>query len=244
MELWGLTDCGKVRKHNQDVFRIQQSDEHDIAILVVCDGMGGTNAGNIASELATSTFLDFIKRNIDEAKDLDDYAELISDASVHANTIVFNKSLYNEALEGMGTTLVAAIVINNDAVISNIGDSRLYHVTGEKIKQITSDHSVVEEMVERGEITREEARIHPRRNYITRAIGASAYEPPDLYFLSLKENDYILLCTDGLTNMVSDEEILTQFQKGCSIQESCEALLETALKRGAPDNVTVVLLKK
>ncbi|MDR2591129.1 MAG: Stp1/IreP family PP2C-type Ser/Thr phosphatase [Oscillospiraceae bacterium] len=244
MELWGVTDCGRVRKHNQDVFRIQHSDEHDIAILVVCDGMGGTNAGNVASELAASSFLDYIKKHIDDLKNLDDYAELISDASVNANTVVFDRSLYNDEYEGMGTTLVAAIISEYGVVVSNIGDSRLYSVIENEIKQVTTDHSVIEEMVERGEITRAEARIHPSRNLITRAIGASPYEPPDVFVINLNKNDYLVLCSDGLTNMVLETEILAQLQSNNTVQESCEILLKMALERGAPDNVTIVILRR
>ena len=138
----------------------------------------------------------------------------------------------------------AAISTKDGEVVANIGDSRLYYVTDTEISQITTDHSVVQEMVERGEITRNDARHHPSKNLITRALGASLHEPPDVFFIKMKEGESILLCSDGLTEVVLDSEIQYQLITGTSVRESCEILVNMALERGAPDNVTAVVLRK
>jgi len=247
MELWGITDSGKVRKHNQDVFQTLSNDDKNIAVLVVCDGMGGANAGDIASELAADAFTDLMKNKIDEIGDKytqDDIASIMVDAVQEANKVVFIKSQEKEEFSGMGTTLTAAVSTGDGEVVVNVGDSRLYHVTKRRITQITRDHSVVEDMIERGEITRNEARRHSSRNLITRALGTGMYEPPDVFYLKMKPDEAIILCSDGLTEVVLDSEIQTELQRGATVRESCETLVDMALDRGAPDNVTVVILRK
>jgi len=247
MELWGITDSGKVRKHNQDVFEMLSIEDKNIAVLVVCDGMGGAKAGNVASELAAEAFMKHMSECIekmDEVGSQREVAVMMTEAVLFANDAVFSKSMYDEEYAGMGTTLTAAFSNGEGEVVANIGDSRLYHVTDTKISQITRDHSVVEDMIERGEITRNEARRHPSRNLITRALGTSHYEPPDIFFLNLDVGDYIILCSDGLSNVVSDNEIQFELRRGETVRKSCEMLVDMALERGAPDNVTAVILKK
>jgi len=247
MELWGITDSGKVRKYNQDVFQMLYDEDKDIAVLVVCDGMGGANAGDIASELAAEVFMQHMKIKLESIKDvcsLDDIAEMMTGAVLLANTAVFNKSQQDEDYNGMGTTLTAAVSTTSGEIVVNVGDSRLYHITNSKITQVTRDHSVVEDMVERGEITRTEARRHTSRNLITRALGTGLYEPPDVFFLKMKDGESILLCSDGLTDVVLDSEIQYELIRGTSVRESCEILVAMALRRGAPDNVTAVVLRK
>jgi len=247
MELWGITDSGKVRKHNQDVFQTFKSDDKNIAVLVVCDGMGGANAGNIASELAADSFMNFMRTEIEALNEnytQDDIADIMTNAVLAANADVYEKSLEDEEFAGMGTTLTAAVSTAEGEVVANVGDSRLYHVSNDGIKQITRDHSVVEDMIERGEITRTEARRHPSRNLITRALGTGIYEPPDIFFVEMNDEDSIILCSDGLTNVVLDNEIKKELTSGATVRENCEILVDKALERGAPDNVTVVILKK
>lgn len=244
MELWGTTNCGKVRRENQDVFKTHHDTDNDIVVLVVCDGMGGANAGNIASALAADTFMDYILSTDKTIAELDEVSLLMSDAVRAANNAVYEKSVTNERYAGMGTTLTAAISIPAGAVIVNIGDSRAYHITKSSIKQITKDHSVVEDMISRGDLTRAEARRHPNKNLITRALGSSSVEEPDVFNISLNEGDYVLLCSDGLSNVVFDSELLFELQHSSSVKLSCEKLIDTALERGAPDNVTAVILKK
>jgi len=247
MEFWGITDSGKVRKHNQDVFRVIHSKKSKAIVMVVCDGMGGAKAGNIASTLATEAFLNSLGKHIDrfdKQHDIDYIIERITDAVISANTAVFEKSLQDEDYAGMGTTLIAAVSTEIGEVVVNIGDSRAYHITSNDIIQISKDHSVVEDMIDRGEITRAEARTHPSRNLITRALGTTYYEPPDIFNLNLKDGEFLLLCSDGLSNVVSEKDILNKLKHSKKVKEACEALVETTLSLGAPDNVTTVILKK
>ena len=268
MELWGITDSGKIRKQNQDSFRTLLDENKGVAVLIVCDGMGGAKAGNIASALAVDAFMDhmggYIESVADDNDDHDDHddsddsdnsddhddkdnsvaAAWLANAVLAANTAVYDKSIQGEEYEGMGTTLTAAISTKYGEVVANIGDSRVYQITKNSITQITKDHSVVEDMIMRGDLTRAEARRHPNKHLITRALGTSSEEAPDMFFAKLKEGDYILLCSDGLSNVVFDSEILFELQRGASVRESCEGLVEMALSRGAPDNVTAVLFQK
>jgi len=244
MELYGITNSGKVRQQNQDVFKTFISEDESLAVIVVCDGMGGARAGNVASELAAETFMSFIEQNICDSITIEQAAVLMSEAVLEANSAVFEKSSAGAEFAGMGTTLTALISAPYGEVVANVGDSRAYHVTQNSISQITKDHSIIEDLVARGDITRAEARKHPNKHLITRALGTNYTEEPDLFFPYLPGGDYIVLCSDGLTNLLMDNEILFEMQRDYSINEICENLIETALNRGAPDNVTAVIFKK
>ena len=244
MDLWGITNTGKVRRQNQDVFKILYDEERNVAVLVVCDGMGGAKAGNVASSLAADAFMHFMGKYVENIGTQNDIAVKMAEAVVEANKAVYKKSTENEEYYGMGTTLTAAISTNDGEVVVNVGDSRLYHVTSYGITQITKDHSVVEDMIARGDLTRTEARRHPNRNLITKALGTSREEHPDVFFLTLNIGEYILLCSDGLSNVVLDSEILFELQNGNSVRQCCERLVDMALSRGAPDNVTAVIFRK
>jgi len=244
MELWGITDSGKVRRQNQDVFKILYDEDKNVAVLVVCDGMGGANAGNIASVIAAEAFMRYIGKYLEDIGNLSEIGVRMSEAVQIANSSVYDKSLRDVDFAGMGTTLAAAISTDDGEVIVNVGDSRVYHITLYGIKQITKDHSVVEDMISSGDLTRFEARRHPKKNLITRALGTSSKEEPDVFYLNLQRGEYILLCSDGLSNVVFDSEILFELQRGACVRECCEHLVQTALSRGAPDNVTAVLFRK
>ena len=244
MELSGITDIGKVRQQNQDVYRTLYDERSGIAVLVVCDGMGGANAGNIASETAAETFMAFMSGYLAQSNNWDSLSLIMGDAVLAANSAVYQRSLLDPECMGMGTTLVAAAVCPDSEVVVNIGDSRAYHVTDDTIRQITKDHSVVENMVARGELSREAAKDHPNKNLITRALGTGWNEEPDVFFTGLRAGEYLLLCSDGLTNTVPDREIHGVLRRGDTINSSCRQLVSLALSRGAPDNVTVVLLRK
>lgn len=244
MELWGITDSGKIRRQNQDSFRTLMDEGRGVAVLVVCDGMGGARAGNIASALAAEVFMGHMGRYIGEIGAQSDVAMRMADAVIAANRAVYEKSVEDEEFEGMGTTLTAVISTEGGEVAVNVGDSRVYHVTLSGITQITKDHSVVEDMIMRGDLTRAEAYRHPNKHLITRALGTGTDEEPDVFFLKLGHGDHILLCSDGLSNVVLDSEILFELQRGASVKESCENLVDMALVRGAPDNVTAVILRK
>jgi len=239
-----MTDSGRIRRHNQDVFKVLFDEDREVAVLVVCDGMGGAKAGNIASALAAESFMHYMGKYVEDIGEQSDVAMKMADAVLAANRAVYDKSIQDEEYNGMGTTLTAAISTSDGEVIVNVGDSRVYHVTQSAITQITKDHSVVEDMVTRGDLTRAEARRHPNKHLITRALGTHNDEEPDVFFLSLKQGEYILLCSDGLSNVVMDSEILFELQQDFTVQQCCEKLVEMALTRGAPDNVTAVLFRK
>lgn len=241
MNIWGITDTGAVRQQNQDYYHIEQV-EPDIGLAIVCDGMGGAKAGNVASRLAVETFLETARtqlpvqwRNEPEA--------VLNFAAEQANGAVHFRAAIDADCRGMGTTMVCALVVGEMAYLLNIGDSRGYLIRPEGITRITRDHSVVEDLVARGQITPEQARQHPQKNLITRALGAESKIRADLFRQPLAPGDVLLLCSDGLINVVTDQEILYEVLHGGPAEDCCQRLLDIALSRGAPDNVTVVLLQ-
>lgn len=244
MKCCGCTHTGKVRKDNQDAYFAQvfiAETGFETALCVVCDGMGGAKAGNIASELAVDTFRQIVRAGLDKGEKK---KTLIRKAVFLANEIVYGRAEQSEDYRGMGTTLVAAIADETETVIANIGDSRCYHIRENGITQVTKDHSLVEDMIDRGEILREDAKRHPNKNYITRALGTETSTRCDLFGVDLQEGEYLLLCTDGLSNLINPQEMLFELIYGGDSEGAAERLLEIALSRGAPDNVTVVVLAK
>lgn len=237
---WGVTDKGAIRTQNQDGYYLDVPSEH-LAVGVVCDGMGGAKAGNIASLIAVETFVDTLQSM--QPNDEAGPPAVLSQAAATANSAVFRRACTDPDCRGMGTTMVAVLIVDNVAYLLNIGDSRAYHINEDGITRLTRDHSVVEDMVARGDITPEEARTHPRKNLITRALGAEEQIRADLYEKQLVPGDYLLLCSDGLSNVVTDQEILYEVIHGGEAAECCQRLLDITLSRGAPDNVTAVLFQ-
>ncbi|NLH01618.1 MAG: Stp1/IreP family PP2C-type Ser/Thr phosphatase [Clostridiales bacterium] len=244
MKGYTITDIGKVRSENQDCVRYVQNKIPSYGILALCDGMGGAKAGSVASNIALNSFIAQVTENISDKKGKDEISETVKAAVDEANKCVYERSLSDASCEGMGTTLVAAVVKGKTCFIANVGDSRAYLISGGGIEQITHDHSFVEEMVGRGAITREQARIHPKRNIITRALGSEAEVVCDIFTPELKKNDLLLLCSDGLSNTLGDSEILEVITSRKKLSDIVKELLDMALSRGAPDNVTVGLLRK
>ena len=244
MDFWGITDRGKVRQKNQDAYFICYDEEKAGAILVVCDGMGGAKAGNVASTLALETYLDVVKKELKVGNTSSEIADVMKEAVSVANDAVYQQSISEIAYEGMGTTLVAAVITDQIAAVINIGDSRAYHITKKTITQITRDHSVVEDMIGRGDLTRDEAKKHPSKNLITRALGTCSDIEPDLFFPKLRKGEYLLLCSDGLSNMVTEQELLCEVLRSDQKDLCCQRLLDIAIARGAPDNVTVIIFEK
>ena len=242
MQSWGLTDPGCVRKQNQDAFRIEQLDRGTL-LCVVCDGMGGAKSGNVASSLATEVFVEEIRRCWMPGMSSDRIDQMLRSAVKLVNFAVFDQAAQFVDFAGMGTTLVAALVEGKTATVVNVGDSRAYHIGAEGIRIITQDHSVVQLMVDRGELTPEEAKLYPGKNLITRAIGTDATVECDLFRLELERDDRILLCTDGLSNLLDEQEILFEVVHDEQRENCCQRLLDIALNRGAPDNVTCLLLQ-
>lgn len=242
MQSWGLTDPGCVRTQNQDTYLIEQLDRNTL-LCVVCDGMGGAKSGNIASTLAADVFVQSVKQTWTANMDQERIDQMLRTAVKLANFTVFDQAAQFEDFSGMGTTLAAVLVKGMDVTIVNVGDSRVYAVSSEGIEQLTNDHSLVQMMVERGELTPELARTYPGKNFITRAIGTEAIVECDLFHHKMERGDCLLLCSDGLSNMMDNQEILFEVVHGVSKQHCCKRLLDIAKNRGAPDNVTSVLIQ-
>lgn len=241
MQSWGLTDPGNVRKQNQDAFRMEKLD-HGALLCVVCDGMGGAKSGNVASSLAAEVFVEEVRRAWKPLMDQEKIDQMLRSAAKLANFTVYDQAAQFAEFDGMGTTLVAAFIKSRKATFVNVGDSRAYGIDQEGITQITKDHSLAQMMVDRGELTSETSKSFPGKNYITRAIGTEPMILCDIFHRDLRKGDFILLCSDGLSNLMDDQEILFEVVHGVNKQQCCRRLLDIAKNRGAPDNVTSVLI--
>lgn len=241
MQAWGLTDPGMVRSQNQDHYAIVKLGR-DQLLAIICDGMGGARSGNIASQMAVEVFVEEVKRTARANMKPDRIDNMLEQALEMANEAVYEQSQLSEEYRGMGTTLVAAFFQKDQLTVANVGDSRAYLFNKDGVKSITTDHSLVELMVQRGEITREAAKFHPGKNLITRAVGTEAKVSCDLYHLKLNKGDSVLLCSDGLSNVMSDQEILFEVIHGVNKNDCCQRLMNIANYRGSPDNVTVALI--
>lgn len=240
MQIWGLTDAGNIRTENQDSYAIVNF-PRDRALMIVCDGMGGAKAGKVASSLACEVFTDEVRRSLKNATTPARGAEVLKAALELANQAVYEQAQLGSDYEGMGTTLVAALILKDTALIINVGDSRAYLFTKTGVKRLTTDHSIVEFMVKRGELTTEQAKNHPGKNLITRAVGTEPTVDGDIYVRKLQKDECLLLCSDGLSNEMADQEMLFEVAHGVRRSDCCQRLLNIAKNRGAPDNVTLTL---
>jgi len=254
MKFYGKTDVGVSRTENQDCFGIYEIIP-GVTLLAVCDGMGGMAGGAVASRLALDTFVQSMREHIipDNPEDEPDLGSVGLRFSLSASASEANRAVWQEAedsrgkLEGMGTTLVALLVVESTLIYSlNIGDSRLYEITADKIEQITKDHSYVQHLLDLGKITYEEAQTSPVRNIITRAVGIEDDVVADIKSLNPAPGTpsaprWLLLCSDGLSGVVSDEEIAELVREGETLQKKTESLVAAARAAGGPDNITVVL---
>ena len=241
MQCWGITDPGCVRTQNQDAYMTEQLDRNT-TLCVVCDGMGGAKSGNVASSLAVDVFVEEIRRTWHSGMDPEEIDRMLEGAVKLANFTVFDQAQQFEEFYGMGTTLVAALICGKTVTVVNVGDSRAYLVNKDGLRRITTDHSLVQMMVQRGELTPERARTYPGKNYITRAIGTESVVLCDVFHLHVEQGDSVLLCSDGLSNMMDDQEILFEVVHGVNKQYCCQRLLDIAKNRGAPDNVTCIMV--
>ena len=242
MEYWGLTDPGSVRPQNQDAFHVERLDKHSV-LCVVCDGIGGAKSGNVASSLAVDVFVQEVKQTWTADMDDDRLDRMLQSAVKLANFTVYDQSQQFEEFSGMGTTLVAVLIHGKNATIVNVGDSRAYIIDREGISQLTVDHSVVQLMVARGEVSPERAKTYPGKNLITSAIGTESVVLCDIFHQKVERGNYILLCSDGLSNIIDEQEILFEVIYGEQKAQCCQRLLDIAKNRGAPDNVTSVLIQ-
>ncbi|MBN9646538.1 MAG: Stp1/IreP family PP2C-type Ser/Thr phosphatase [Terrisporobacter othiniensis] len=238
---------GKVRKNNEDycMGEILQTEDDCIGVFALADGMGGHNKGEVASKIAVESIIDFLKENISQSGGIKmDYLDdIIKQGYNYANKKIYTKALEDNSCKGMGTTLVVAVIYQNDVIIANVGDSRGYLLKGDSFRKITKDHSVVEELVNAHLITEEEARFHPRRNQITRAMGAEEIIIVDIFREKVEKDDILLLATDGLTGCVEDESIKNIIKQDKDIKEICQDLINEANNNSGKDNISVILSK-
>lgn len=238
LKTFSLTDVGKRRKVNQDyIFTSEKAIGNLPNLFLVADGMGGHKAGDYASKHTVEIICEVVERSLEKDPHI-----VLTRAIDAANEQIRKKSLEDENLNGMGTTIVAATCLENCVQVANVGDSRLY-VVGETIRQITQDHSYVEELVRKGSLDKETARNHPDKNIITRAVGAGEVVDIDFFSVVLKPGETILMCSDGLSNMLEDEEIRMIMEGQRDLVEKVEALVNEANNRGGKDNISVVLIE-
>lgn len=241
MQIFGLSDIGQQRSENQDAFRFEVI-EPGIAVFVVCDGMGGARGGNVASTIASEVFLEHMKRDI-RPHISEKYARsILLNAINFANYEVYKKSVSEADYKGMGTTLIGGFCQDDSGFLANIGDSRAYYLSADAISRITRDHSVVEDLIVHGHLTEEQARKHPRRNLITRALGTDEKVEADYYPFRLSGSDMLLLCTDGLTGPVEDAALHALYKDHTTPESCAHALIDAANAAGGPDNITALLL--
>ena len=239
MKSYSLTDTGRVRSMNEDYVFVSERPIGRLSnLFVVADGMCGHNAGERASSYAVEVLLQSIRKNKEKNP-----VKVMRRAIESANDMVYQESISSDRSRGMGTTMVAAVICKDRLYVANVGDSRLY-IINSQIRQITKDHSLVEEMVRLGKLTKEEGRNHPDKNIITRAVGAEETVQIDCFEERIGIRDVVLLCSDGLTNMVSDEQIQQIINTEKNLQKAAELLVETANRNGGRDNITVLLISR
>ena len=239
LEVFYITDTGIQRSKNEDYVFISEEPVGNLPnLFIVADGMGGHNAGEFASSYGVETFIENIKKNTNDKP-----ITIICDSIKAANISLIEKTLDAEELKGMGTTFVVSTLYGNHLYVANIGDSRLY-IIDDTIRQVTKDHSLVEEMAQDGKITNEEARNHPNKNIITRAMGISPKVVPDVFEVSLEKGDIILMCSDGLTNMLDDKEIMNIVIGNTDrLDFAIETLVDRANEEGGKDNISIIIVK-
>ena len=240
MRILGKTDIGKAREMNQDSFYIS-SENDEIKLFILADGMGGYKGGEIASKLAVISAKNFITNNFPKLiKEKEEILKLISDAIEYANFVVYEKSKESPEISDMGTTLDICLIYNNKVFIGHIGDSRVYRIRKNVIRKLTNDHSYVAQLVKEGKITKEEAYNHPRKNMLLKAIGCSSLVEPDVMYKGFIKDDILLMCSDGLTNMLKDEEIYQILLE--NPEKPVDVLIKKANEAGGSDNITTIIV--
>lgn len=241
IKAYGKSDVGMVREMNQDYYYISD-DQNEIKLYILADGMGGYKGGEIASKLAVTCARNYIENNLKETpKDKESLIQLVASSVEYANMVVYEKAKEEPELEGMGTTLEICLVYNNRAYIAHVGDSRIYRIRKEFMRKLTKDHSYVQKLVEDGTITKEEADFHPKKNMLMRALGCNAFVEPDVTIKGFLKGDTIIICSDGLTNMVTQEEIYKVATS--KFEYAPSELIEKANKNGGYDNITVIVIR-
>ncbi len=241
MLIKGNTDIGKIRQANEDGYDFGSFDD-GTSWAVVCDGMGGVRGGQIASSLVTEMVSDKIRKCYNKLMPVYSFENIFLSTITTANVIVNDRSFTDTEFQGMGTTIVAAIVKDTQACIAHVGDSRVYKLNSEGITQLTKDHSLAQEMLDSGQITKEEFENYPKKNIITRALGIDEKVEIDFDFTDVTEGDLLLLCTDGLSGLLSDEEIYDIY-RNTDFELLCDEYIKAANEKGGYDNITAVVMK-
>ena len=241
IKAYAKSDIGKVREINEDAFYISDSLD-EVQLYMLADGMGGYKGGEIASNLAIQSAKNYIENNFQQIeKDKDSIIQLVGSSIEYANMIVYEKSKENKELEGMGTTLDVCLIYNNRVFIGHVGDSRVYRIRKEFMRKLTQDHSYVQKLVKDGTITKEEAVHHPQKNMLMKALGCNAFVEPDVMVKGFLKDDILIMNSDGLTNLVSQEEIFKETKK--NIEQAPKELVKLANNNGGYDNITVIVIK-
>lgn len=240
MIAFAKSDVGKVREMNQDFYYISKP-EDKLQLFIVADGMGGYKGGEIASRLAVETSKSYIINNFDSIEhDRESILKLIKSAIEYANLVVYEKSKESEQLENMGTTIDICLIISNKVYIGHVGDSRVYRKRRDFFRKLTTDHSYVQKLVSDGTITKEEAYNHPKKNMLIKALGCSSFVEPDVMVKGFLKDDVLLMCSDGLTNMLKDEKIVEIINQ--DPEKACNTLVDKANEQGGYDNITAVII--
>ena len=242
IKAYAKSDVGKTREKNEDSFYITQDPLNKIQLFILADGMGGCNAGEIASSLAVNCAKKYIENSFDDTpKDKDSLIQLVASSMEYANMVVYEKSLEDKNLEGMGTTLEVCLIYNNKVFIGHIGDSRIYRIRKDFIRKLTQDHSYVQKLVQEGTITNEEAEHHPKKNMLMKALGCNAFVEPDVMVKGFQKEDTLIICSDGLTNMVDIDDIYETIKDNFEL--ATKELVEKANEQGGLDNITIITIK-
>lgn len=237
------SDVGKKRVINEDrAAFLERPDKLKLALLA--DGMGGHNAGDVASEMAIDEMTDYFLNANFEKGSIESKRQWMEEVISEINKKIYDYSLKNEECSGMGTTLIAVLIDDDHCLIGHIGDSRVYYFTSENVELITRDHSYVNVLIDSGEISEEEAQNHPQKNYIVKALGTESTIEPDYYELTLKEYSYLLVCSDGLSNKITTDEMAAIIMYPMSITEKGKKLVQLANDSGGEDNISLILLMK
>lgn len=243
MTVGAASDIGRARERNEDSYMIMHSRTNLPNVFAVADGMGGHSSGETASKLAIDHVKEYIKANPSSFINESDISESLTTMMKNTNKLVIECSETSDEWRGMGTTLTVSIISGNKLYIGHVGDSRVYIISGDEMTKVTVDHSYIEELVITGKITREQARNHPERNIITRAIGGVSDVIADTYVYDLKHGDYVIMCTDGLTNEVDESVILETINSCDTPQNACDKLIKKANDNGGKDNITVIVMR-
>ena len=241
IKAYAKSDVGKVREINEDSFYISDSLD-EVQLYMLADGMGGYKGGEIASKLAIQSAKNYIENNFKQIeKDKDSIIQLLGSSIEYANMVVYEKSKEDKELEGMGTTLDICLIYNNKVFIGHVGDSRVYRIRKDFMRKLTQDHSYVQKLVKDGTITKEEAMHHPQKNMLMKALGCNAFVEPDVMVKGFLKDDILIMNSDGLTNMVSQDDMFREAKK--NIEQAPKELVKLANENGGYDNITVIVIK-